>query len=76
MSKKKQWERGSISPPRGWLWWTAVFVLVAGGIIAYIFQLNDTSLQSETNMRTTILVSVIIAGICVISALADRFIEH
>lgn len=76
MSKKKQWERGPISAPRGWLWWTAIFVLVGGSIVAYTFKLQEHLPQSETNMRTTILVSVIIAGICVISALADRFIDR
>lgn len=74
MAKKQNWQRGQKTPPhpRGWLWWTAVFALVLGGLIAYIFSLENTY-QADAYMKTSIMVSVVIAGICVISALSDRF---
>jgi len=74
MAKKKDWQKSARQPPRlhGWLWWTAFLVLVAGGIIAYAFSL-ETGQQAQVYMRLSITISVIIAGICVISALSDRF---
>lgn len=74
MAKKKNWQKGKKQPPRlhGWLWWTAFLILVAGGIMAYMFSL-ETGTQSQVYMRLSIMVSVILAGICVISALSDRF---
>lgn len=72
--KKKSWQKKSNQPPRlhGWLWWTAFLVLVAGGTIAYIFSLEDNT-QADVYMKTTIMAAVIVAGICIISALSDRF---
>lgn len=70
---KKAWQKAKTPPkPHGWLWWTAFLVLVAGGIMAYIFSLEGTY-QADAYMKTSIMISVIIAGICVISAISDKF---
>jgi hypothetical protein len=63
------------SRPKGWLWWIAVFILIVGGLTSYMFS-KDSGLQAQVHMKTTLLVTVIGAGIFVISAIADWFIRR
>jgi len=72
MGKLNRGHQKTIKPSKGWLWWTAFFVLFVGGVISYILSMENTY-QADVYMRTTIMVSVIISGICIISAMADRF---
>jgi hypothetical protein len=63
------------SRPKGWLWWIAFFILAVGSITAYLFS-QEGGTQAEVYTKTTLLVTVIGAGIFVISAIADWFINR
>ncbi len=74
VAKKFKKGRKPKQPPRlhGWLWWTALFIAIIGGVTAYVFAMDGTH-QSDLYSRATIMITIVAVGICIISAVSDRF---
>ncbi|MFH0952762.1 MAG: hypothetical protein V1873_00365 [Verrucomicrobiota bacterium] len=62
--------------PTAGLWWAAFLILLVGGGIAYVFSLDETSPAARTSMATTLMVTIIAAGIFVICATSNWWMRR
>jgi hypothetical protein len=58
------------------LWWLAFLIVLAGGLLAYNFSLNEIDPSSKRLMGQTIMVTTVLAGICLIAATAKWWLRH
>ncbi len=59
-----------------WLWWLAFFILFAGGLITYLLyqHTGGTTIPEQANL--VLAITIVAAGICIICATADWWIQH
>jgi len=62
--------------PTGWLWWTALLIAAASGIIVYFIKQDRGYLNADVMVGKVIMFAVIGIGICIISATAHWWIRH
>ena len=61
---------------RSWLWWLAIFILVAGGALAYVLSLDTALPYAGRRALLVISLSIALAGVCVISATAGWWLRR
>lgn len=59
-----------------WLWWLAFFILFFGGLIAYMLSLQSDNLRVHDQVTLTLAITIVAAGICIICATADWWMQH
>ncbi len=58
--------------PSDWIWWIAGLVVIIGSTATYIASLDKTNLQRQENVGMIAVGTVVIAGLLVISAMAQN----
>jgi CHASE2 domain-containing sensor protein len=65
------------SPQRKtWLWWLALLIIAIGGGICYLLSGDQTNSTYRIARILTVAITIISAGICIISATANWWIKH
>ncbi len=75
MTLKSEPLKGQPHPTAG-LWWMAALISLAGGAIAFLISLDKMHTNYRYTMALTLTVTVIAAGLCVISATASWWLKR
>lgn len=59
-----------------WLGWLALMILLVGGMIAYMYFIQEGNPDAHANMIRALAMTFLGAGICVICLTADWWMRH
>ena len=59
-----------------WLAWLGLLILATGGSLAYLLHTQNGDPDIEHAIRITLVVTIVSAGVCLISATADWWINR
>lgn len=60
-----------------WLWWLSLLILITGGAIYYLFRMNTAGGQHTMQAANlTAAVSLVLAGVCIISATSNWWMRR
>ena len=63
------------NPKHALLFW-ALVIIIAGGLLSWFFSTQEADLDSRRYMLTTIAITVLLAGILIISATANWWLKR
>jgi len=62
--------------PKAWLWWLALFFLLIGGALIYMFSLRLPEPTARTFMGLSMVATIVVVGLCLISASSDWWMRR
>jgi len=64
------------SAPTAGLWWFALLILLAGGLVIYLLSLDPLAHGTRAHIAITAMFTIIGAGLCVIGATSQWWLRH